>query len=344
MKLSEIAERINFEARNYRIGMFQVLRKELKGLSRIPSSKIFTRHTIHDEWAFHHGGRKEIQFNIGFEQINNNQFFRHGVAFSLEPSQTLPNIEVLFPKIVRFNDYIREAGTEFLDFHMWYWDNGERSENFEIREIPSNYLKPGFFIFIGKLSNPTEVNIDMVLQDLDRLLNLYEYVEGKDKPIRTIPAEFDSGFQMQYGCSLKKSATTGNHPERSLNIILRHNDIQYDLFQCLQSRFKDSKVGAEVPAGRGKKIDIVVEDNGSFTFYEIKTSSCLQTCIRQALSQLIEYSFWPDTERATRLVIVTENYATDETMKYLAWLRERLGLSVYHQRFDTKLKVLEEPW
>jgi hypothetical protein len=341
MKLLEIAESINERAANYCMGRFQSLRKELKGLSRVPSSKIFTDQTIREEWAFHYGGRKEIQFNIGFEPRNNDQFFRHGMAFSLERTQTLPNIEILFPKIERFNDYIREAASEFLDMKMWHWYKGKLTEYYTVQEISPECLKFGSFIFLGKLTNPAEINIDTVLEDFDRLLNIYEYVEGKGKTIRTIAPEIDSGFQFPSGYSLRKSTTTASLAERRINIILRHNDIQYDLREHLRSLYGKDNVDAEVPVGGGKKIDIVVKNGDSYTFYEIKTSSCLQTCIREALSQLLEYSLWPDTERANRLVIVTENESTEEAMKYLASLRARFGLPIYHQRFDTQRKVLD---
>ncbi|HLE30444.1 MAG TPA: hypothetical protein VI793_20140, partial [Anaerolineales bacterium] len=95
MKLREIAERINIKAADYRMGRFQSLRKELKGLSRVSSHKIFTNQTIHEKWAFHLGGRKEMQFNIGLERLDKTQFFRHGVAFSLKTSRTLPDIKIL---------------------------------------------------------------------------------------------------------------------------------------------------------------------------------------------------------------------------------------------------------
>ena len=36
--------------------------------ARRPSSDIFTSHTIHPHWAFHYGGRTELQFNIGLEE------------------------------------------------------------------------------------------------------------------------------------------------------------------------------------------------------------------------------------------------------------------------------------
>jgi hypothetical protein len=86
--LDSIAFQINSLAEGYQIGKLQEIRKELKGLKKRPTKNIFTPITISDKWAFHHGGRREIQFNIGIEDTNN---LRYGVAFSLETSKALPN-------------------------------------------------------------------------------------------------------------------------------------------------------------------------------------------------------------------------------------------------------------
>jgi len=65
--LATIAKEINSNAPNYRMGKFQDLRAQIHGLVRRPTTDLFTSQTIHDEWAFHLGGRKELQYNIGFE-------------------------------------------------------------------------------------------------------------------------------------------------------------------------------------------------------------------------------------------------------------------------------------
>ena len=107
-------------------------------------------------------------------------FFRHGVAFSLEPSSSYPDlVDRLRPKVERFNEYVRESGSRFPDMQMWYWyRDKERSENYAIRQISGELVERDYFIFIGKLTTPDRVNVDDVLGDFDRLLDMYEYVEG----------------------------------------------------------------------------------------------------------------------------------------------------------------------
>ena len=150
MTISDIAIELNKLSKNYNIGKLQLLRKAYKHLSKAATYDIFNNSSIdvNGLWAFHVGGRKEIQFNIGFED---NKIFRYGLAFSLEASQGLPNpIEVLSPKIQLFNDYLKEYPSEHKSYSMWHFYDGIRSSDFPINPIPYEWIKRGTFIFIGK--------------------------------------------------------------------------------------------------------------------------------------------------------------------------------------------------
>jgi hypothetical protein len=84
-----IAAELNARSRAHPIGALQEIRASLKGLSRKPGHNIFSPQTTKSDWAFHHGGRFELQFNIG--EISDIRGFRFGVAFSFERSRTLPS-------------------------------------------------------------------------------------------------------------------------------------------------------------------------------------------------------------------------------------------------------------
>jgi hypothetical protein len=182
MNIREIAHKINEESQKHQIGKLQDLRKEIKGLSRKASSMIFTDQTIsNDGWAFHYGGRSELQFNIGFED----EGFRYGLAFSLETSQTLPDIDLLLPKIKKLNTLIQEKPHVFSDYKMWYWQGGERSEIFDVRKIGSKLIQNGTFIFFGKLIEEDKLNYDEILQTFDDLLPIYKDVETEEPTTQT---------------------------------------------------------------------------------------------------------------------------------------------------------------
>ena len=95
MDLKKLSADINASLKNYEIGNIQTFRVHAKGLSRPKSYSLFPDDPINENWTFHIGGRTELQFNLG----NEKEGLRYGFAFSLEPSQSLPDPSVLYPKV-----------------------------------------------------------------------------------------------------------------------------------------------------------------------------------------------------------------------------------------------------
>jgi hypothetical protein len=62
LDIHTIAKQLNTCAHTHAIGKLQTIRAELKGMARRPGTDIFSSQTIHEDWAFHHGGRSELQF------------------------------------------------------------------------------------------------------------------------------------------------------------------------------------------------------------------------------------------------------------------------------------------
>jgi hypothetical protein len=325
--LDLIASEINLRAENHQIGKLQDIRKELKRLEQRPTKKIFSEMTISNEWAFHHGGRRELQFNIGIEDASH---LRYGVAFSLETSRTLPKIEILIPKISLFNDFIQAYPEQYADMRMWHYYDGQLSHEYMPTSIPPELINKGVFIFLGQRQSLNKLNYDTILSCFDRLLPLYKYIEsnGTVQPISTPtirPFEFQSGFMPRV------SSARASLPERELDINLRHNIFQEALYNKLVEKYGDDNVGGEIQSGVGTNIDIVVRHKGQFHFYEIKTAKSPRICLRQALGQLLEYAFWPGSQEAVRLVVVGETELDDEGAKYLHELKKRFSLPLEYE-------------
>jgi hypothetical protein len=96
----------------------------------------------------------------------------------------------------------------------------------------------------------------------------------------------------------------------------------------------------EQDTGNGTKIDIAVEKSTGLWLYEIKTSTCIRTCIREGLAQLMEYAFWSQGLTAARLIIVGEAQTDAGAIHYLDTLRKRFGLPVYYSRLDYARRTL----
>src|SRR6266404_7641368 len=172
LNIHAIAKKLNELAPPHPIGKLQDIRTQLKKLNRQPGDKIFSTYTIFDDWAFHHGGRTELQFNIGYADGENSDYLRYGVAFSFELSQTLKSIDVLVPKVKFFNDFMELNYNEFRDMRMWHY-NDHRSEDQRPGPISSTLVTEGVFVFLGNRQPAKKIDYEKILDDFDRLLLLY---------------------------------------------------------------------------------------------------------------------------------------------------------------------------
>lgn len=185
--IKSLAYELNATSGTFEVGKLQALRKELKGFARRAGNSIFSNQTIFEHYAFHHGGRSELQFNIGFD-VSGGHDLRHGIAFSFETNQTLPDIAVLRPKVRLFNEYLELYPTRYSHMRMWHWDSKGRSVDYMPSPIPTERIADGVFVFLGVLNPIEKISCNQILQDFDELLPLYKYVEseGASQPITDI--------------------------------------------------------------------------------------------------------------------------------------------------------------
>lgn len=353
MNIEEIAFRLNELSSFYRIGSLQKIRKSIKGLKTTPGKNIFvyksrTNKSIfaEDRYAFHYGGRSEFQFNIGFEPKRN--LFRYGLAFSLEEGHSMQDASIFFDRIDKYNSYISLYPKLFSEMFYWYYKDGQHSKIMKVQNIPEFLKEEGVFIFIGKYINKSEndileADLHNILPSFDKLLELYLYVENDTKKFKLDKSKSNTNFLFEAGFNENLlEETEGEYRQKKYAVKLKHNAIKKSICKYLEKIYDKGIIGDENTTPFGTKIDIVVNKSGNNTFYEIKTSDSIRFCIREALSQLMEYSYWPDTNNSTKLIIVSENYMTDEAQKYLNKLRKEFRIPIWYQRYNELTKSLEE--
>ena len=326
LNIADVAATLNDLAPGHPIGQLQDIRKDLNGLEKRPTGKLFSGKTITPNWAAHYGGRTELQFNIGREESDAGEVLRHGVAFSFETSQALPTIDVLVPKVGLFNDYLRSNVGDFADMRMWHWDTS-RGPDRRPGPVPEEFVTEGVFVFMGKCQPADSIDHELILTDFDRLLPLYRYVQsgGASEPIPLPPR---TGFEFRAGCPPKAVAATATFAAKVLDIDLRHNLLSDKLVQQLIAQYGVENVSAEQPSGAGTRIDAVVRRRDQHWFYEIKTARSPRVCIREALGQLLEYGYWPRGQdpAVSRLVVVGEAPLGADGTEYLRRLTDGFNL------------------
>ncbi len=188
--LRELVQLINEHSQARPFGTLQSRRKRIHGLSRMPSRKPFGA-VDNESYAFHEGGRTELQFNVGLEEGLPDGDLRYGVAFSFETSQTLQRIDDLLPKARRFNDYFREHSEKLSGFSMWHFDNGRDEDTrhgpYAPRLISPELFRRGVFVFLGRIGDSNHPDYEAILDTFDALLPLWEFVEARNGELPPAP-------------------------------------------------------------------------------------------------------------------------------------------------------------
>lgn len=191
--------------------------------------------------------------------------------------------------------------------------------------------------------------LDLVLVDTpqnfsnkDRVIKATYYnvlLNKINEPALEIPLseeEFEEEIKFIAGHNPKKKSPKIHYRQREADANLFHDRMQENVYKQL-SKIYPNNVRTEL---RG--VDLVVRDKkGSYIFYEFKTFNSLKKCVREALSQLLEYAYYPNAKRAVKLVIVSQNIADSKAKKYLEKLRKEFGIPVFYKRYNPEICELE---
>jgi hypothetical protein len=315
---------LNERAQSHPIGTLQVIlgHRRGKNLFRIPSQ------TVTEEWACHWGGRTELQFNIGLE--GDGEALRHGVAFDFGSTISHPLEEmraVLDPKLRLFNKFLGRHSDLYPDMFLWVDGTKQALGSMSPQEMGDHT----WFFFGKKRQLLKRVDYELILDDFDRLFPLYQFVEtgGKRKPVSV---ELETQFCFQPGLRTKKRKAIVEQSHQQIERDLRHNELQKALYHRLARECGKQNVGTENRGVNGTSIDLVVQRKSDYWFYEIKTADTVRACLREALGQLLEYSFWPGAQKAVRLVVAGEYPMEKSAEEYLECLRNLFSLPIDYEQ------------
>lgn len=308
MNIKDVAENINKLSKNFEMSNFQSRRQVIHKLSRIPAHQIFSKRTIFDKkdkYAFHYGGRSEIQYNIGYEE--DSKVFRYGLAFSLESSQSLKDpIGKLKPKIERFNEYFLKYPDKFYDIQLWYYRKSKRSKNERVRVIDVTLIQDKTFIFIGKYFEKAIAELDEkdykeILRTFDKLLDVYEYVETnniiEEKIARICWNEYN--WQRPSGPNGKSNdkdsyefQTGYGHEEWLFDTGKIINGYHYGYLQQIKDKYRgaifnisfysiNSKTGEKWWIGRIKNVQIISKEASKSIYDEYQKKGWIKEMVNQ---------------------------------------------------------------
>lgn len=128
----------------------------------------------------------------------------------------------------------------------------------------------------------------------------------------------------------KTGVVSVNVAHLTFTMKLEHNELQTKLHRLLADEYGEDNVVTE-----HDYVDALVVNGSEHILYEIKTAPTAKLCIRQAISQLLEYAYWPGSSFSpARLVVVASAKPTKESERFLEILRDRFELPIYYQQLS----------
>lgn len=118
-----------------------------------------------------------------------------------------------------------------------------------------------------------------------------------------------------------------------------HSKMQNALKRLLKESYKDEYDKVDIEKSR---IDIKARTKSKkWHYFEIKTDTP-KNCIRSALGQIMEYAYWPDSDRAEKLIIVGRSPLDNDAVRYIGYIRNKFHIPVYYRSLDIDKKILSE--
>lgn len=277
----------------------------------------------------HHSKYIRKIFNISLYAINEETKGRWWVGRILDVTVTTPKeskkVHAIYKKkgwFKEMEEQLRSVGANVNDFRKIEPENFAvirfRPKSFELLDTPMEFSR-----------------------DDPAVVATYYILLNQKKTPKLLASS--NQFEFSPGHKKKKGSTKSTYERQSSNVDLVQNQMQTNIHQQLAKKFGGKNVSTEQNTGYGSQIDLVIKDSqGNFIFYEIKTSYSVRLCIREALSQLLEYAYYPKADNAERLIIVSANEITKEARAYMETLRKKFNIPVYYQRYDPEAERLED--
>lgn len=213
----------------------------------------------------------------------------------------------------------------------------------DIERVGANYQKfnetpPEIFFNIrfkfNDVLQPDEL-IEVAENDINITTNRYKLLPRK--------------AEIELGTDNDEDETEGNKKNTNKRKKVFNSDCEYDpyhdqmqneIFELLKTpKYNYKKVFIE----RGR-VDIKAKtQQDSWHYFELKTDNPKQS-IRKALGQILEYAYFPDTEKAEKLIIIADEEPSESVKKYLDHIRKKFELPISYRHFNLATKELSEDY
>ncbi|MFC1510208.1 hypothetical protein ACFL49_00925 [Candidatus Omnitrophota bacterium] len=298
----------------------------------------------HEEWLFDKS-RAIDGYHYAFLQPLNVESGKHvGKTYSISLFTKNNDGRTFYVGDIKNAECISE--NEATAAHKFYKDSGWIEDMVaELKEVGANHK-----VFLDNLQQFI-FNVKFKFDDVN-VLDEMEEISEDDRNVtsyhlKLLPKKSDFATK---NIPVTKEKIRGKQKDESvikvvyskkIERVQYHNRIQNALVLFLEESRKDEYSDVYLEDGR---VDIKAKTHGgSWHFFEVKTSNP-KLCIREALGQIMEYAYWPEEERAEKLIIVGDSRPTKDDEAYLQHIRNKFKIPVCYSCFDLEKKILSEEY
>ena len=203
----------------------------------------------------------------------------------------------------------------------------------DVERVGANYAK------LSQTDPRTFFNIRFKFEDLllpDELIEISKNdVNITTNRYKLLPRKADIAF----GTEIVEDESEGNKKNTKRRKKVFNSDCEYDPYHdqmqnAIFELLKKSEFGYKKVFIEKGRVDIKARtQQNTWHYFELKTDNPKQS-IRKALGQILEYAYFPDTEKAEKLIIVADGKPDKDVIKYLNHLREKFELPISYRYFD----------
>lgn len=161
--------------------------------------------------------------------------------------------------------------------------------------------------------------------------NVYEFMRelydkfGRDKEKDELTGKKESGNRKKKrGRKGTTKRNTKSH-RRTVNcsyiVEQKHNKIQEALKKQLAEKYGENNVILEE-----NYVDVKLVQPDYLGFYEVKSSSYANECIKEALGQILLYSYHDQDKRKKKIYVVGQYPANEQDNGYINYIKEKLNI------------------
>ena len=168
--------------------------------------------------------------------------------------------------------------------------------------------------------------------------NVYDYMRklydrfggGEEKKIITGQTRKKKTGKRK-GTNSRNTQTQIRTVSRSYIVEQKHNKIQEALRKQLTEKYGKENVILEE-----NYVDVKLIQPKYLGFYEVKSSSYASECIREALGQILFYSYHDKDKRKKKIFVVGKYPANDQDYGYIEYIKEKLNLDFEYLNIEIK--------